>query len=359
MDPFQDIKRKLAAPVPTPLTSLFSVESSRVLYFDPDVQTQASSFESFPPRKIEAVFLQRLIKIDEFATANIPWATQSEGKKKQVLTFKWRRCGARGSGGDVDSMCSVGMYRSLRSGARGGGARNAPSLSWQRGRFRRISSRGPNKASVSLGQIKTQLLRGELELMLLRVEVVSDRYILQTRVLRYQQTSSLDFPSLIRIREFPEVISHPVLIFSSSAQSDFCSSLSGSLAKISSSFFCCFCFFSFCRFCCRSFCQLSLYFCCFFTNLLVQSALHRIILRTTSIAIIHFPTMSVGASVRFRPSQIWFPLVAIATRFRRPSLASSTYVLLPRCSFNKSFAKMAQNGRKTPLTDDITLQIFL
>jgi hypothetical protein len=46
------------------------------------VQTQASSFESFPPRKIEAVFLQRLIKIDEFATANIPWATQSEGKKK-------------------------------------------------------------------------------------------------------------------------------------------------------------------------------------------------------------------------------------------------------------------------------------
>jgi len=35
-------------------------------------------------------------------------------RNKEALTFRWRRRGARDSGGDVVSMCNFGMYRSLR-----------------------------------------------------------------------------------------------------------------------------------------------------------------------------------------------------------------------------------------------------
>ena len=73
------------------------------------------------------------------------------------------RVGARGVGARnasrLSNMCSIGMYRSLRDGARGGGARNAPHLSWRGsfdGRRRRrnignIGNPGPDQANVSLG----------------------------------------------------------------------------------------------------------------------------------------------------------------------------------------------------------------
>ena len=67
-------------------------------------------------------------------------------RNKEALTFRWRRRGARDSGGDVVSMCNVsmcnvGMYRSLRDGACSSGARSAQRQSWRRRRFDRRRSR--------------------------------------------------------------------------------------------------------------------------------------------------------------------------------------------------------------------------
>ena len=45
-----------------------------------------------------------------------------------MLTFGWRQSGALDRGGGVVVMRNAGMYRSLRVGARGGGARSAPRL---------------------------------------------------------------------------------------------------------------------------------------------------------------------------------------------------------------------------------------
>ena len=49
---------------------------------------------------------------------------------RRALTFRWRRSGVFDQGVDVGGMCNASMYMNLRGGARGGGARNAPSLSW-------------------------------------------------------------------------------------------------------------------------------------------------------------------------------------------------------------------------------------